>query len=57
MGQLDQFAKDTFAQETASATHGAAAWQLPPELNMSEVRLDGLLLVTTPAVLAALAPP
>ena len=54
MGQLDQFAKETFAQETASVTHGAAAWQLPPELNMSEVRLDGLLLVT---ILAALAPP
>lgn len=57
MGQLDQFAKETFAQETASVTHGAAAWQLPPELNMSEVRLDGLLLVTIPSVLAALAPP
>jgi hypothetical protein len=57
VGHLDQFAKETFAQETASVTHGAAAWQLPPELNMSEVRLDGLLLVTLPAVLAALAPP
>jgi hypothetical protein len=57
MGQLDQFAKETFAQETASVTRGAAAWQLPPELNMSEVRLDGLLLVNDPAALAALAPP
>jgi hypothetical protein len=57
MGHLDQFAKETFAQETANVTHGAAAWQLPPELNMSEVRLDGLLLVTAPSVLAALAPP
>jgi len=57
VGQLDQFAKETFAMETASVTHGAAAWQLPPELNMSEVRLDGLLLVHAPASLAALAPP
>ncbi len=57
MGHLDQFAKETFAQETAKVTHGAAAWQRPPELNMSEVRPDGLLLVKTPAVLAALPPP
>jgi len=57
VGQLDQFAKDTFAQETASVTHGAAAWQLAPELNMSEVRLDGLLLVHTPALLARLTSP
>ena len=57
VGQLDQFAKDTFALETASVTHGAAAWQLAPELNMSEVRLDGLLLVHAPALLAPLAPP
>jgi hypothetical protein len=48
VGQLDQFAKDTLALETASVTHGGAAWQLAPELNMSEVRLDGLLLVSSP---------
>jgi hypothetical protein len=42
VGHLDPFAKETFAQETAAVTHGAAAWELPPELNMSEVRLDGL---------------
>src|SRR5258707_1250132 len=57
MGQLDQFAKETFAQETESVTHGAAAWQVPPELNMSEVRLDGLLLANNPVALASLAPP
>ena len=57
VGQLDQFAKDTFALEITSVTHGAAAWQLAPELNMSEVRLDGLLLVHAPALLAPLAPP
>jgi hypothetical protein len=57
VGQLDQFAKDTFAQETAAVTHGAVVWQLPPELGMSEVRLDGLLRVVDPAPLAALAAP
>ena len=55
VGQLEQFAKETFARETASVTHGAASWQLPPELNMSEVRIDGLLLMHHPALLAALA--
>ena len=49
MGQLDQFAKDTFALEAASVTHGGVSWQLPPELGMSEVRLDGLLRVHDPA--------
>jgi len=57
VGQLDQFAKETFAVETASVTRGAVAWELPPELNMSEVRLDGLLRVIDPAALAALAAP
>jgi hypothetical protein len=57
VGQLDQFAKETFALETAAVTHGAAAWQIPPELNMSEVRLDGLLVVQAPALLATLAAP
>ena len=57
MGQLDQFAKETFARETAAVTHGAVAWQLPPEVSMSEVRLDGLLRVLDPAPLVALAAP
>src|SRR5262249_9095285 len=57
VGQLDQFAKETFARETESVTHGAAEWQAPPELNMSEVRLDGLLIVKAPDRLATLAPP
>ena len=57
VGQLDQFAKETFAEETAIVTHGAAAWELPPELNMSEVRLDGLLRVSDAAALAALPAP
>jgi len=57
MGQLDQFAKDTFALEAASVTHGGVSWQLPPELGMSEVRLDGLLRVHDPSLLTTLAPP
>ncbi len=57
MGQLDQFAKDTFALEAASVTHGGVSWQLPPELGMSEVRLDGLLRVHDPRLLTTLAPP
>ncbi len=57
MGHLDQFAKDTFALETSAVTHGAVSWQLPPELGLSEVRLDGLLRVLSHAPLASLAPP
>ncbi|MEP7124365.1 MAG: hypothetical protein ABJE95_25785 [Byssovorax sp.] len=45
MGQLDQFAKQIFAEETEIATGGAARFQEPVELNLSEVRLDGMLLV------------
>jgi hypothetical protein len=57
VGQLDQFAKDTFAVETATVTHGAVAWQIPPELGMSEVRIDGLLRVLDAAPLVALPAP
>jgi hypothetical protein len=57
MGYLDQFAKETLARETAIVTHGAVAWQLPPEVGLTEVRLDGLLRVLDPAPLAALAAP
>ncbi|MFS8067422.1 MAG: hypothetical protein ACMG6S_13760 [Byssovorax sp.] len=45
MGQLDQFAKQIFAEETELATGGAARFQEPVELNLTEVRLDGMLLV------------
>jgi hypothetical protein len=57
VGQLDQFAKQVFAEETEHVTGGAALWQKPPELNLSEVRLDGLLLVRDPARLRVLAAP
>ncbi|MCU0681628.1 MAG: hypothetical protein MUF34_05125 [Polyangiaceae bacterium] len=57
MGQLEQFAKQLFEQETAVLTKGAVAWQAPPELGLAEVRLDGLLLVCAPERLAALSSP
>src|SRR5580692_10789282 len=57
MGRLDQFAKDTFAIEAPAVTHGAVSWQLPPELGLSEVRLDGLMRVLRHGPLAALAAP
>lgn len=57
MGQLDQFAKQTFAEETRTVTHGALDWLPPPEIGLSEVRLDGLLQVIDPAGLFAVAAP
>ncbi len=57
MGQLDQYAKQIFAEETERATGGAARWQEPVELNLTEVRLDGLLLVRDPVQLSRLCAP
>jgi hypothetical protein len=57
MGQLDQFAKQMFAEETEVVTHGAVTWQIPPEIGLSEVRLDGLLQVRDPSRLVTLAAP
>ncbi len=45
VGQLDQFAKQIFAEETELVTGGAARFQEPVELNLTEVRLDGMLVV------------
>jgi hypothetical protein len=57
MGRLDQYAKEIFAQETPAVTHGGAVFQPPTELNLSEVRLDGSLLVRRPGQLRELAAP
>ncbi|MBK9264914.1 MAG: hypothetical protein IPM54_34675 [Polyangiaceae bacterium] len=57
MGQLDQFAKRKFAEETPAATRGAIAFQVGPELGLSDVRLDGLLVVKDPLLVDALIPP
>ncbi len=57
MGQLDPFAKQIFEEETATLTGGAVAWQTPPEIGLTEVRLDGLLVVRRPEQLGALPAP
>jgi hypothetical protein len=57
MGHLDQLAKQTFAEETEAITGGAVVWEAGPEIGLTEVRVDGLLLVRDPARLATLAPP
>lgn len=45
MGRLDQYAKEIFAEETPAITRGGAVWQPPAEISLTEVRLDGCLLV------------
>lgn len=57
MGQLDQYAKQIFAEETELATRGAARFQDPVEINLSEVRLDGMLVVRDASRLRDLAAP
>ncbi|WP_437805936.1 hypothetical protein [Sorangium sp. So ce1078] len=48
MGQPDQFAKRTFAEETERITAGAARWQDPPEIRLEKVQCDGFLLIRRP---------
>jgi hypothetical protein len=57
MGQPEQFAKDTFAEEIEPSTRGALAWKDPPEIRLLKVQADGMLLVRDPARLPELAPP
>ena len=57
MGQPEQFAKDTFAEEVEPSTHGIFAWKDPPEIRLLKVQADGMLLVRNPARLPELAPP
>jgi hypothetical protein len=57
MGRLDQYAKEIFANETPAITQGGAAWQPPAEINLTEVRLDGCLIVRDPARLLHLPAP
>jgi hypothetical protein len=45
---LDQFAKATFALDTAEITGGAIEWEGSKEVGLTEVRLDGLLTVKEP---------
>jgi hypothetical protein len=57
VGQSEQFAKRTFAEETEGVTHGAVVWQDPPEMGLVKVQGDGLLLVKRPEGLRPLASP
>src|SRR6185295_9071756 len=57
MGRPDEFAKWTFAEETARITGGAALWQDPPEIRLGKVQSDGLLLIRCPEFLKQLCAP
>ncbi len=54
MGRLDRFAKEIFDTETPLVTRGAAVWEPPSEIGLTEVRLDGRNFVRDPARLAEL---
>ncbi len=55
MGRLDQFAKQTFADETPLATANALSFEVPAETSLLKyVRADGVLRVCAPAVVATL---
>jgi hypothetical protein len=54
VGRLDQYAKEIFDTETPVVTRGAAFWQPPSEISLTEVRLDGRIFVRDPALLATL---
>src|SRR5262245_46225511 len=57
MGNLEQFAQRTFAEETESITGGAAGWQDPPEIRLERVQSDGFLVVHRPHPLQHLTAP
>ncbi|MCC6553317.1 MAG: hypothetical protein IT372_09900 [Polyangiaceae bacterium] len=57
MGQLDQFAKRCFADDTAPLTGGGATWDIPPEIGLTHVQGDGLILVQQPGLLSGLPAP
>jgi hypothetical protein len=48
VGYLEQFAQQTFAEETERITGGAAAWQDSPEIRLEKVQPDGLLMIHQP---------
>jgi hypothetical protein len=57
MGQLEQFAQQTFADETERTTGGAVGWQDPPEIRLEKVTADGFLIIREPQLLAHLPMP
>lgn len=57
MGHLDQFAKMIFSEETRFQTQAAFEWNASPEVSLSEVRLDGVLIAQSPATPESLPAP
>jgi hypothetical protein len=57
VGQPDQFAKRTFAQETEPLTRGAVVWREPPEVSLTKVQGDGRLVVRSPGRMPPLGAP
>jgi hypothetical protein len=57
MGQSEQLAQRTFAEETERTTAGAAGWQDPPEIRLDKVTSDGFLVIRRPHGLAHLPAP
>jgi hypothetical protein len=57
VGQPDQFAKRTFAQETELLTHGAVTWKDPPEISLTHIQGDGRFLIRRSVHLPRLDPP
>jgi hypothetical protein len=57
MGQSEQLAQRTFAEETERTTGGAIGWQDPPEIRLDKVTSDGFLVIRRPRGLAHLPQP
>src|ERR1041384_2908179 len=57
MGQSEQLAQRTFAEETERTTDGSAGWQDPPEIRLEKVTSDGFLVIRRPHGLAQLPAP
>src|SRR5512140_2675327 len=57
MGHQEQFAQQTFAEETERITGGAAGWQDPSEIRLEKVTSDGFLVLRRPDLLAQLPSP
>ena len=57
MGELDQYAKSIFVEETGLITGGVASFSVPPEIRLHEVRADALLKSRDPPALSHLPAP
>jgi len=57
MGYPEQFAQQTFAEETERITGGAARWEDPPEIRLEKVQGDGFIMIRQPQLLEHLPAP